>query len=271
MYTMRNTQASKLILGWVATAAILATTPAPPAGGVEQAQGELAKRDQLDLREQVLSFGPGASNLLFVPESKLADTSLETAPVSDTERQYLRSVVEKFRDPRWGSRCQPNRSEPPVQGSAEDTRTFEDVLRDQEIVFVGTIVEIVPGWSCWTGQVARMAYVEVQEILRIAEHEPGVTPGRVLGILFKGGSTRIAGTQICEEVRPGFYQPVLGDQVVVGGKVLEADENFFYRRVLFPVLGGEILAQPYTDLAKDEIALDLRRLGRRLEATREQR
>lgn len=233
--------------GFVASMLILTTGASLGAPGGEEGSSDLQKT----LEARVLWGDAEHQVPMFIPQRLLETTPLDELPIDYVRRDFLESEVEKFQDERWGYRCNSSDDES-EQGADEVTFTFEEQLRRFPEVVVGQIEYVVPGWSVHHMRVAEAAYVRVEEILRDEGARLAQSGGMVLGVLFIGGKTVVGNTTLCEERRKGLYQPVTGDRIVVAGELLAEEPPFLHASLRFPVVKGDVLAQPYSALRADQ-------------------
>lgn len=199
---------------------------------------------------------------LFLPQRVLESTPIDELPISSIEKKVLRSDVRNFSDEKRGYRC--DSSEAQEQGGQDLTYSFEDYLRLHPVVVTGRIIELVPEWSIQWMKVARAAYVEVEEVIWKKTTASAPAKGTVVGVIFPGGETVVGNTPICQDDRPGFYQPIKGDRVALAGRYLTEAPPFFEANSRFPIVDDEVLAQPLSALRADQHAKPLQEFRHQL-------
>lgn len=223
---------------------------------------EVGPAAEPERESQILFADSAQEHPIFIPQRLLERTPVDELPISTIDRNVLKSEVKKFSAEHWGYRC--NSAEAQERGKDDRTYSFEDYLRLHPVVVTGRILELVPGWSAQWREVATAAYVEVDEV--IWEKKPGTAPatGTVVGVVFPGGRTVVGRTPLCQDGKPGFYQPIEGDRVALAGRYLSKSPPFFEANSRFPIVDEEVLAQPLSALSSDQHAAPLQELRQEL-------
>jgi len=213
---------------------------------------------------QTLWLDGSHERALFVPEGTLQEAEIDKLPISEGAREILKRQVEKFKREQNDYCDSPSTTA--EQGVLQETFTFEEILASNEIVLVGIVEDIVHGWSPWTNRISHVAYMRVDEIVMGSTVDDAPTVGDTVAVLFEGGRTLVAGTLICGKPIEGLYTPALEDKVLLSGDAWPSDPRFFNARARFPIVGGELVAQPYKNLRKDQLSRPLTTVREELRA-----
>ncbi len=209
------------------------------------------------------------NSAMFVPERLLNEHTLENLPLTDAERSWLQSHLDR------AARGNPERERDykrigrtymPCPPASVDDRSLKalsllDYLKTTDLAFVATIEDVVPGWSFWIGQPVNMVYVKPVLVL----HGRQKTDDRVLIYAERWASITVNGAQVCSSTPPeGFYRARKGDEVLVGAFLYPPNPQILDGVNVFPTREGKIIPQPYsmvqdfTPVAVDDIRLGLR-------------
>lgn len=205
---------------------------------------------------------------IFVSESTLNEESLSNHP----SLEYFRTRLRMKREPEMYKHlyhgqiipeCEGRMTRSP-QGAATLTKSLSEIILGKPAAFVGRVEQLVPGWDSWHEEVAMLAYLEVEEVIHSNSPTPAPVVGQRIGVLFSGGSIAIHGTIVCDKIDESFYSPRLDDRVIVTGAGWKSDARFFVKSEVFPMVGDEILPQPYPSLqeaARSDSLTNLRSLS----------
>ena len=151
------------------------------------------------------------TDAMFVPERLLNEHALEDLPLSENDRSSLKSRLET------AARGNPEREElykqlgrtfspcPPDSIADRSPKAFslKDHLKTQDLAFVATVEDVVPGWSFWIRQPVNMIYVK-PDLLLNRKLQVG---DRVLAYPEPWASIVVNDVQICSRTPPeGFYR-----------------------------------------------------------------
>lgn len=212
---------------------------------------------EIDPQERILWGGPAQDIPEFLPQSIVLGQELKDLPIDGIEKAALR---EEIRGQKERGSC--SEAEVAVQGSGSEVFTLAQLLARYGSVARGSIVAISPGWDVRHRQPAEAVYIVVDDVYfqRTADAAPAA--GSIVGLVVSGGDVLIDGLQICKDRQPGTYEPTLGDDVLIAGNVSPDDSHFFRNSAIFPLVGGEVLAQPMRSLRADQHAIDVDELRR---------
>ena len=206
--------------------------------------------------ERIIWADAAHSKPRFIPEEVLRTSKIANLPLTGSQKDELRSEVEEFATGKWKNLCKRPLWEETGQGVDPKSMTMVEATKAEPAAFIGRIVAVKPGWGPYGG-VAEAGYLQVEEVL--VNRDEKVTPkvGDIVAILFPGGVVTISGTRICQDRAEGFYSPFVGDRVLVIGHLSRHDGVLFREVFRFPVVDGEVLAQPYRNLRSDQNAIEL--------------
>jgi hypothetical protein len=239
----------------------------PPPAATSEANAD----EPVDLQRQILWHPEHSGEAIFIPEVLFQEHDLSELPLTPQQRSDLESWIDKHRNPAryyapvYVARGAPFCSEPmfsPRQGLSEDARPLPDLVREASLAFVGQVAAVVPGKDYVLLGVGRLIYVEVKELLVVADDAKASAPrvGESVAVLKEGGSLKVGGVTLCEKSRPGFDHPEVGDWLLVVGAPPPAGSPFMRDASTFPIENGEVLPQPYRRLQKDETPRSVRSL-----------
>lgn len=233
-------------------------------------------REKADPAPKVIWMDEGQSRILFISEPALNQVSLTkfSELVSLEQALQMRKQPEIYSEMFTGKQipdCQQTDSAPRPQGSAAHPEDFADLILSPGRVFTGTIETLVPGWDAWRNNTAVLALIRVEEVLQAQSEIDAVKPDARIGVLFKGGALTIEGVRLCHKIDKNFYHPEIGDRVLVTAlpcgpcegitPCVPCESTFLKKRHVFPLVGSEVLPQPYSTLrkgARPASLLDLR-------------
>ena len=187
------------------------------------------------------------SKALFVPETLLASKMLLPVDLSSQKNLDLRLE----RGPKMASRC--DFLEPSMgQGTLPDASNLMDLVTSSQAAVVGRIVNTESGWD------ARMRRVVTKVELEVSLSLKGpFLAGTKVAFLSPGGSMLLAGKNICTSPRKGFYQPQVGDQIVVSAEPSAANSRLLEYPYVFPLSEGKIQPEPYPALRAEQSPVSL--------------
>jgi hypothetical protein len=190
------------------------------------------------------------SRALFIPEKLLASKLLLPVELSAQKHLDLR-LAEKRQS---ASPCDSLESSP-GQGTLPDAGTFSDLVAASPIALVGKVVSTEPGWDARERHVVTKVNVEVQRPLKGT-----LKAGSTIDFLSPGGNMLLAGKSVCTSPRRGFYQPRVGDQIVVSAELSVSDSRLLEAPYVFPLVRGEVQPEPYPALSAKQKPQSLTKL-----------
>jgi hypothetical protein len=209
------------------------------------------------------------SSAMFIPERLLNERALEDLPLTDAERSWLQSRLDRAtrgnpeREKDYKRLGRPYLACPPASLDDRSSKALSllGYLKTTDLAFIATVEDVVPGWSFWIGQPVNMVYVKPVLFL----HEKHQTDDRVLIYAERWASITVNGAQVCSWTPPeGFYRARKGDKVLVGAFLYPSNPRIVDGVSVFPTSEGKVLPQPYS-MVQDfvPITVDDLRLGLR--------
>jgi hypothetical protein len=190
------------------------------------------------------------SRALFVPEALVASSMM--IPVDLYSQKHL--DLRRSEEPKNASPC--DFLEPSMgQGTLPDASRLEDLVTSSQIAVVGKIVSTEPGWDARLRRVVTKVTLEVERPLK-----GGLKTGNKTDFLSPGGSMRLADKRVCTSPRRGFYQPRVGDEIVISAKPSASDSRLLESPYVFPLSGGKVQPEPYPALRAEQKPLLLSKL-----------
>jgi|GEM_PF-6137391 len=234
-------------------ACLLLTTiyvPQSAAGGGEEPRAPAAD----SYATKIIWADEAQEHPVFLPQGVLQGADVDQLPLDRHAKSFLRDEI-KLRK-QFGGHC----SEPRYsseQGAAQNTFDLPGLLQTAKASFVGTITDMQSGWIVARRLVGELAYIEITEVLVGKDRAATPSKGKVVGVLFAGGTTIISDTTFCQKPTSGFFRPAVGDTVLVGGAMSSRDPSYFYVSFVLPVVNDQVLAQPLSELAEDVVSTPL--------------
>jgi hypothetical protein len=226
----------------------IAEAETPHVGATPPRVGEAAE----DLATRILWVDQAHMRAIFIPQRVLENIPIDELPLSSFDRHHLREQVENFAKGRRG--CDYPDQAQEEQGSASKTYLLDELISYYPAAIVGVVQRIEAGWSILNLHAAEVAYVLVEEV--VFERQGGRAPekGAVVGAIYPGGSTVVGRTPVCQEREEAYYEPAVGDSVLlVGGLPPEGDSLHYVENMSFPISKeGAVFSQPYMNLDKEE-------------------
>lgn len=209
--------------------------PAPP---VEEEQP-----DHIDHSGQIVWNPHAPHQALFLPKSVLDATPLEELPLSavhiDTIRQQTK-LAEQDRDAVGSTDCYEivrHRS----SSDREPRITIEEWITSPRVplVFIGTVVDAVEGWSAWVYHPATMVYVQVDDILR--DDSDLLRVGQILAYSQDQATIDLYGAELGSRLPSGGPSSETGEELLFTGNVYPSHEFLLSSYYVFPVRDGEVI------------------------------
>lgn len=199
----------------------------------------------------------------FLPASVIGQTKLQGLNIDEETRSSLEAFFEFQQDRQAAGQpmiCHKTSEESMVENESPEGRKLVDLLADQDLVALGKVRAVVPGWG--VHQPLSMIYVETEELLH-CRHGYGdgypvrdVTVGEIVSTTLDAGSFQVRGTTLCSWTPKSFILPVVGDQVIITGRPRPEDPYFMeHWGLVFPVENGLVRPQPYANLQWDTVPL----------------
>jgi hypothetical protein len=190
---------------------------------------------------------------LFIPEPLVA--SRMVLPVELSSRKYL--DLRLAGEPKSAKSASPcDFLEPSTgQGTLPNASSLKDLVASSQVAVVGKIVSTEPGWD------ARLRHVVTKVNLQVTHPLKGaLNAGSTIDFLSPGGSMALADRRICTSPRRGFYQPRVGDEIVVAAETSAADSRLLESPYVFPLSEGMVQPEPYPALLAKQKPLSLSKL-----------
>lgn len=179
---------------------------------------------------------------LFIPQALLASGMALPLKFSLQDHLDLRLLGR----PRGASTC--DYLEPSIgQGTLPDASDLKDLVTSSPVAVVGKIVRTEPGWDVRLRHVVTKVHLEVTVPLKGT-----FTIGSKIDFLSPGGSMRLADKDLCTTPRKEFYQPRVGDEVVVSAEPSVANPRLLESPYVFPLSEGKVQPEPYPDLLPEQ-------------------
>lgn len=191
------------------------------------------------------------SKALYIPEALVASRMILPVDLSSQNHLDLRLTGTS------------SKSAPPCdfleqsmgQGTLPDASRLEDLVTSSRVAVVGRIVSTEPGWDARLRRVVTKVDIEVKLPIKGA-----LNIGSQVDFLSPGGSMLLAGKSVCTLPRSGFYQPRVGDEVVVSAEPSAADSRLLESPYVFPLREGKIQPEPYPALLSQQKPIALSQL-----------
>ncbi len=190
------------------------------------------------------------SKALFVPEALLASRMMVPVDLSSQKNFDLRLSGESkstppcdFLEPSMG------------QGTLPEASDLKALVNSSRVAVVGKIVSTEPGWDARLKRVVTKVNLEVTHPLK-----GRLKAGSKIAFLSPGGSMLLANKRICTLPRRGFYQPRIGDEVVVSAEPSITNPRLLESPYVFPLSGGKVQPEPYPALISEQKPLSLNKL-----------
>lgn len=223
-------------------------------------------KEEPGIAERISWLSEERGHLLFIPQIVLDRSHLDELPVERSSTLRLRLKMkrhpERFRSQFSGGvvpECWPAGAAA-RQGTDPHPHDLAGLLKLSSEVYVGTIRQIVPGWDFHRNQVGQMAIVEIEERLRAADPETLPPVADEVFVLFGGGTIRVGGTELCDEIPSGYHRPEIGESILLSGYRYPSNSSYFEGR-LFAIDGGNVQPQPFAALREEQAPIDLRTLA----------
>ncbi len=269
-------RAAKKIRGLIAIAALSlglvaargATNPSPPEK-TEVVEGSVNKvTTETDFDQTILWRDGAKSEALFIPQRKWDSLPFGELPLSGSQLEMLRyrlsgGTIEPsaqlayalsktpWLDRRTWLAEQRAKGAQEVQDCeqpqehfrstkklpAGEPRPLEELIKANELGFVGEIVAVVPG-ATPTGFPEEAVYLRVVEILQDLGHRFQV--GAIIPRLRTYGRVVIQGQELCVEQPRLAKDTGVGDTVLVGGRVELPGPGVLYQQFEFGLRGDSI-------------------------------
>jgi hypothetical protein len=190
------------------------------------------------------------SRALFVPAPLVA--SGMALPVDDSSQSHL--DLRRIGEPKGASPC--DFLEPSMgQGTLSNASDLKNLVISSPVAVVGKILSTEPGWD------ARLRHVVTKVNLEVTHSLKGpLNVGGQVDFLSPGGSMFLADKRVCTSPRKGFYQPRVGDEIVVAAEPSTADSRLLESPYVFPLSRGKIQPEPYPALLSEQKPLALSKL-----------
>lgn len=253
---------------------LIATSVALGPGAPAREKEESVDRDP---RGKILWANKEKQRAMFIPQS-LLQRPLDELPLDESSLRGLEHRLEVQRHPELFpedlpagrvAKCR-QRSTPSSMGSASKTMDLATLLVGKDVVWIGTIVDLESGVDPRLVAAVEAAYVRLDEIVRLRPGARAPSSQWPMVKMFGGARVSIGGTVLCDEELPGFYQPRVGDRLLLGGTVLPEEPRVFQGEV-FPLEGNTVRLQPFSFLEPDSGPRDLGALKSRLEEVAQER
>jgi hypothetical protein len=190
------------------------------------------------------------SKALFIPGPLVASRMILPVDLSSQNHLDLRLA----REPKSASPC--DLLEPSTgQGTLPDATGLEELVTSSEVAVVGRIVSTEPGWDARLRRVVTKVNLEVTRPIKGT-----LKAGSKIDFLSPGGSMLLAGKSICTSPRRGFYQPRVGDEILVSAEPSAADSRLLESPYVFPLREGKVQPEPYPALLAKEKPISLNAL-----------
>lgn len=199
----------------------------------------------------------GLEHACFLSGSLLETTAIEDLPLSESLKATLLYRLQNSPFPpdplrRWANQSgcsDPVETSPPA-GSHSQAANLEKLLRKQQTVTLGAVVDVIPGWSPRRSSAGELIEIEIVEVLR--DRTNALRQGERLAYFNPGGEFYYRGRRVCTSRAESFHLPQAGDLLLVAAALPPGDSSFLYKRLVFPVVSGQVLPQPYTLLADQQ-------------------
>jgi len=141
------------------------------------------------------------------------------------------------------------------QGTLPDASGLKDLVTSSQVAVVGKIISTEPGWD------ARLSHVVTKVNLEVTRPLKGtLRVGSRIDFLSPGGRMLLADKSMCTTPRRGFYQPRVGDEIVVYAEPSDGDPRLLESPYVFPLRGGKVQPEPYPALLSEQKPLPLSKL-----------
>lgn len=222
-------------------------------------------------QDKILWANKEKQRAMFIPQS-LLQGPLSDLPVDESSLRGLKHRLKVQRHPELFPKELPfgrvaecrQESGSASPGSAANAMDLTTLLASSDVVWIGTIVDIEPGVEPRLVAAVEVAYVQLEEIFRLRPGASAPSSERSTAVMFGGAKVSVSGTVLCDEGAPGFYEPRVGDRILLGGSILTEDPRVFQGYV-FPLKGNTIRLQPYSLLEPDSGPQQLDALRARLQ------
>lgn len=201
----------------------------------------------------------------FIPEKLLQKVDWSKLPLKESDHSGLeaalrhpevleerRKLLGREENPCW------NQNAPSGEGgSHQNAKELRDWLKEFELVVIGRVEDVVPGWSSWGREVAQMVYVRVLDVQQ--DQAEKTKSGTVLLYELHYGLIELKGIKICRDPWKGFKVPVTGDEILLLGRPFWSDPSYMDFTFVFPVEDGRVQYHPYRAVKRFK-PIDLRDL-----------
>jgi hypothetical protein len=150
------------------------------------------------------------------------------------------------------------------QGTLPDASRLEELVASSPVAVAGKIVSVEPGWD------ARLRRVVTKVSLKVSRSLKGsLMVGSQVDFLSPGGSMKVAGKRVCTSPRKEFYQPKVGDKVLVSAERSSVNRSLLEIPYVFPLSADDnVQPEPYPALTVEQKPVPLSELLRNSRKTR---
>jgi hypothetical protein len=194
----------------------------------------------------------------FIPADVMSSMPITQLPLGQREKEALQFKVELYRDPPapgigsgWPQglpECMPSGYPLPTTAPDPDAWSLEAEIARADVTLIGEVVALVPGWYAPLSTPAAMAYVHVTRVL--ADVGGRLSPGQLVAVQTPNARLEIDGVVLCSEsAAEQFYQPQVGDLILITGYPWPADPDWIHNNKRFQIVNGMIRPQPYPTIS----------------------
>ncbi|HEV7672548.1 MAG TPA: hypothetical protein VGS22_28855 [Thermoanaerobaculia bacterium] len=194
------------------------------------------------VQESTVWADSARTRVKFLPESALDRIDLSgkaspsmASPLSGTEAEQIRTLAGRSRELKGG--CFPLPRFESDQPGEKRKLTLDQLARSADFAVLGTVEQIVPGWSTQLIRPATLVQLHVSEVL--FDRNRRARGSASLSYLQRSGSIQVEGTKICS-VDPENRAAVLGRELLVIGVWDRQNPNVAQSLHTFAVAGDHV-------------------------------